>query len=188
MKIYTAIGKEYERLFEEKLKEEKMSKWSLSKKLLEAYLSEEIEIKKKPETLEEVTVSGNFEEDVKEIDSSAVSSISIKKAIEELDNQKKIKNSMKKGGAFHEENCIIDLKSMISYGKPDFHELKYHFDWWYNMGLLTNVLARRGVKMSKKHLEFKIGFEKRNDPAISKSSFEDSIRKHRLNKGIRKKQ
>lgn len=132
--------------------------------------------------LETIPQTGNFEEDVKTIDNSGIETSIIKKAITELDNQKKLKNSIKKGGAFHEENCMIDIRSLVTHGKPDFHELKYHMDWWLQMGLLTNVLARRGVNTSKRTKEFLEGFSCRNEPSTSKSSFSSSITKQRVKK------
>ena len=134
---------------------------------------------KNAKSLADIEVTSDFEENVKVIDQSGIKTSVIKKALQELDAQKKEKNIIKKGGAFHEENAMIDLRSLLMHGKPNFHEVKYHMDWWEKVGLLTNVLARRGLKLSNKNLMWKKAFEARNEATNPNSPFELSIRRQR---------
>ena len=75
---------------------------------------------------------------------------------------------------------------MMMHGKPDYHEVKYHMEWWGWVGLISNVLSRRGVR-SKNVREKLVAFGARNDPSISKTTFKDSVIRQRLKKNREKK-
>jgi hypothetical protein len=64
------------------------------------------------------------------------------KAIEGGANREK--NLVKKSGAFHEENAIWDIQSLMG-GDPTFYEIKYFTDHWYMKTLIAQELAKRGV-------------------------------------------
>lgn len=185
MKVETRISGEVERLFKEDILKTGKTSYVLMKEILIDSYKEPIE---NPIThLDDIGQTGNFEQDVIAIDQSGISNKMIKKALEELDHQKKIKNTMKKGGAFHEENAMLDIGSMMRHGKPNYHEVKYHMDWWYNVGLLTNALARRGLKLGKKYTMWRAAFEKRNEPTKSLSTYQDAILRQRTGTKLKKK-
>ena len=173
MRVYTGLSKECEILFKEQLEESGISAYALAKKIIEDTLKPVDKI----DNVDEITQTGNFEEDVKALDQSGITDKTLKKALEELDHQKKTKNTVKKGGAFHEENCMIDIKSLFVGGKPNFHELKYHMDWWLKVGLITNVLARRGIKMKQKYVIMQKGFESRAENTEGTSTYQHAVTK-----------
>lgn len=148
---------------------EEMIKSELSEKRITKYqfvqnlVKEHFENFQEPKKLDNFSMTGDFEQDVKRLDATGITTKEILQALKKMDANRRVKNTIKKGGAFHEENCILDLKSMLDYGRPNFHELKYHFDWWIMVGLLSNVLARRGHPMTLRVKELLNGFEKRGN-------------------------
>ena len=93
---------------------------------------------------------------------------------------------MKKGGAFHEENALIDLISMIKYGKPTFAELNYFFNYWYNMAVCLNALALRGNRMTKIQRQTLADLENPIPNPNARSTLEDSVKNTRVNRGRKK--
>ena len=62
-----------------------------------------------------------------------------------LENKsRKEKNTIKRTGAFHNENFKNDLTSLLC-GDVDLYEVKYHVDWWYNVNQISTALSRKGV-------------------------------------------
>ena len=154
-----------------------------------AIIREHYEGKKKPEDVkdfDEIEKTGNVIEDSKSLAASEIPSSLIKKLVAEIDNQKKLKNSMKKGGAFHEENALIDLISMIKYGKPTFAELNYFFNYWYNMAVCLNALALRGNRMTKIQRQTLADLENPIPNPNARSTLEDSVKNTRVNRGRKK--
>lgn len=178
MHIQTVISKELEELFKEELQKTNLTKYKLTKKIFEEYFNKEESAKQ----TDQIELDGDFEEDIKKVDRSGIKSSLIRRTIEKMDAQKKEKNSIKKGGAFHEENCIADIASIVRFGKPNMFEIKYTLDWWYKMGVLTNVLARRGLRVSKKIDMYRKGAEYRPDNPQGKTSYTDSINMQRTRK------
>ena len=69
----------------------------------------------------------------------------LEKAIRILDSKnRKEKNTIKRTGAFHNENFRNDLTSLLM-GDVDLYEVKYHVDWWYNVNQISTALSRKGV-------------------------------------------
>lgn len=132
--------------------------------------------------IEEIKQSGNVIEDSKNLAESKVPTAMIKKIIAEMDNQRKIKNSMKKAGSFHEENALVDLASMIKYGKPTFHELRYFFDFWYNMAVCLNAISLRGNRMTKAQRQTMLDLENPLPNPNPRTSLEESIKRTRVSK------
>lgn len=154
----------------EDLKTQNKSKYALAKEIIENHYKP----KQTADTVKEFVQTGDFEEDVKSLDQSGITDKMLEGALKELDHNKKTKNSVKKGGAFHEENCMIDIQSLFTGGTPNFHEVKYHLDWWYNIGLITNVIARRGIKMTKRCKMLLNALEERSQPnRANKSTYAD---------------
>lgn len=151
MIVSTSLSKELARLFKERAEAEGKSNYTLTKEAITAYLKKEIEIPKKPD---DIPLTGNFEEDVEAMVRSPVPTKEFEKALKELDGNKKLKNAIKRGGAYHEENAILDLQSIIKDGNADFHEIQFHFQYWNTLGILTNVLARRGHKLKPKYVKW----------------------------------
>ena len=129
---------------------------------------------------EQIEKTGDVIEDSKNLAASEIPSSLIKKLVAEIDNQKKLKNSMKKGGAFHEENALADLVSMIKYGKPTFAELNYFFTYWYNMAICLNALALRGNRLTKIQRQTMHDLEQPIPNPNSKTSLETSIKNMRV--------
>ena len=156
---------------------------------LRVIIKEYYENKQKPEeaaALEDIEKTGNVIEDSKNLAASAIPSSYIKRLVAEIDNQKKLKNSMKKGGAFHEENALIDLVSMIKYGKPTFAELNFFFNYWYNMAVCLNALALRGNRMTKIQRQTMLDLENPLPNPNTKSTLEDSVKNTRVNRSRKK--
>ena len=156
---------------------------------LRMIIKEYYENKQKPEeaqALEDIEKTGNVIEDSKNLAASEIPSNYIKRIVADIDNQKKLKNSMKKGGAFHEENALIDLISMIKYGKPTFSELNYFFNYWYNMAVCLNALALRGNRMTKIQRQTLADLENPIPNANTKSTLEDSVKNMRVNRSRKK--
>ena len=71
-----------------------------------------------------------------------------KKAIKILDSKnRKEKNTIKRTGAFHNQNFRDDLTSLLM-GEVDLYEVKYHIDWWYYINQFSTALSRKGVSSS----------------------------------------
>ena len=156
---------------------------------LRMIIKEYYENKQRPEeaqALEDIEKTGNVIEDSKNLAASEIPSNYIKRIVADIDNQKKLKNSMKKGGAFHEENALIDLISMIKYGKPTFSELNYFFNYWYNMAVCLNALALRGNRMTKIQRQTLADLENPIPNANTKSTLEDSVKNMRVNRSRKK--
>ena len=156
---------------------------------LRMIIKEYYENKQRPEeaqALEDIEKTGNVIEDSKNLAASEIPSNYIKRIVADIDNQKKLKNSMKKGGAFHEENALIDLISMIKYGKPTFSELNYFFNYWYNMAVCLNALALRGNRMTKIQRQTLADLENPIPNANAKSTLEDSVKNMRVNRSRKK--
>lgn len=134
------------------------------------------------ENIEEIKQTGDVIQDSKNLASSKIPSSLIKRLVAEIDNQKKLKNSMKKGGAFHEENALVDLSSMIKYGKPTFNELRYFFDYWYNMAVCLNALSLRGNRMTKIQRQTMQDLEQPMPNPNSRTTLEQSVKKTRTSR------
>lgn len=179
--VATRLSGELEKLFRDRAATDKISDYGLMKKAIEAYL---IKVQDDPEKVDDVPLTGNFDADVERLAGSTIPTDEFIKALKTMDGARKIKNSVKKGGAFHEENAIIDLKSMLYHGNANLQEIKYHIDWWWTVGLLTNVLARRGQKIAPKYVNWMRGFEARAASiTINKAESHHKQRK-RMAKGV----
>ena len=60
---------------------------------------------------------------------------------------RKEKNTIKRTGAFHNQNFRDDLTSLLM-GEVDLYEVKYHIDWWYYINQISTALSRKGVSSS----------------------------------------
>lgn len=161
-----------------------VNKYGGEYKALRQIVKEYYSNRQKPEEVKQfsqVEQTGNVIEDSRNLAESDIPSSFIRKLVAEIDNQKKLKNSMKKGGSFHEENALADLKSMIQYGKPTFHELRYFFDYWYNMAICLNALAMRGNRLTKVQRKVMNDLEEPLPNPNSKTSLETSVRNMRVN-------
>jgi len=88
-------------------------------------------------------LSGNVAEDRKLLDSMPRQDL--EKSIRVLDSKnRKEKNTIKRTGAFHNENFREDLTSLLC-GEVDLYEVKYHIDWWYYINQISTALSRKGV-------------------------------------------
>ena len=88
-------------------------------------------------------LSGNVAEDKKTLDNTPSDDLS--KFLNTLENKnRKEKNTIKRTGAFHNENFKNDLTSLLC-GDVDLYEVKYHVDWWYNVNQISTALSRKGV-------------------------------------------
>jgi len=88
-------------------------------------------------------LSGNVAEDKKTLDNTPRDDLS--KFLNTLENKnRKEKNTIKRTGAFHNENFKNDLTSLLC-GDVDLYEVKYHVDWWYNVNQISTALSRKGV-------------------------------------------
>ena len=88
-------------------------------------------------------LSGNVSEDKKKLDEIPRDDLS--KFLNTLENKnRKEKNTIKRTGAFHNENFRDDITSLLM-GDVDLYEVKYHVDWWYNVNQISTALSRKGV-------------------------------------------
>jgi hypothetical protein len=88
-------------------------------------------------------LTGNVSEDRKTLDNTTRDDLS--KFLNTLENKnRKEKNTIKRTGAFHNENFKNDLTSLLC-GDVDLYEVKYHVDWWYNVNQISTALSRKGV-------------------------------------------
>ena len=88
-------------------------------------------------------LTGNVAEDKKTLDNTTRDDLS--KFLNTLENKnRKEKNTIKRTGAFHNENFKNDLTSLLC-GDVDLYEVKYHVDWWYNVNQISTALSRKGV-------------------------------------------
>ena len=88
-------------------------------------------------------LTGNVAEDKKTLDDTPRDDLS--KFLNTLENKnRKEKNTIKRTGAFHNENFKNDLTSLLC-GDVDLYEVKYHVDWWYNVNQISTALSRKGV-------------------------------------------
>ena len=88
-------------------------------------------------------LSGDVSEDKKKLDEIPRDDLS--KFLNTLENKnRKEKNTIKRTGAFHNENFRNDLTSLLM-GDVDLYEVKYHVDWWYNVNQISTALSRKGV-------------------------------------------
>ena len=88
-------------------------------------------------------LSGDVAEDKKKLDEIPRDDLS--KFLNTLENKnRKEKNTIKRTGAFHNENFRNDLTSLLM-GDVDLYEVKYHVDWWYNVNQISTALSRKGV-------------------------------------------
>ena len=88
-------------------------------------------------------LTGNVAEDRKTLDETPRDDLS--KFLNTLENKnRKEKNTIKRTGAFHNENFKNDLTSLLC-GDVDLYEVKYHVDWWYNVNQISTALSRKGV-------------------------------------------
>lgn len=159
MQVKTNLFGKDKELFAEVVNKEGITHYKLAKKAIMAYLENEPKEKD-----EELRVSGNLEEDIKTLSQSDKPTSFFEVLLDELERQGKLKNKMKKGGAFHFENAVIDIKSMLDgRAQPNYFELAYHFRWWDRVALLTNVLARRGELNKKAHIRLYDAVETRPD-------------------------
>ena len=162
-----------------------VNKYGGEYKALREILRQYYREQKKPEEIkhfEQLEKTGDVIEDAKSLANSNISSMLIKQVIAEMDNQKKLKNSMKKAGAFHEENALTDLASMIKYGKPTFHELRYFFDFWYNMAICLNALSLRGNRLTKFQRQTMRDLERPLPNPNSKTTLETSVQRTRVSR------
>ena len=91
-------------------------------------------------------LSGNVTEDKKLLDS--LPRQTLEKSIRVLDSKnRKEKNTIKRTGAFHNENFREDLTGLLC-GDVDLYEVKYHIDWWYYINQISTALSRKGVSSS----------------------------------------
>jgi hypothetical protein len=91
-------------------------------------------------------LSGNVSEDKKMLDDLPRSVL--EKSIRVLDSKnRKEKNTIKRTGAFHNENFREDITSLLC-GEVDLYEVKYHIDWWYYINQISTALSRKGVSSS----------------------------------------
>lgn len=89
-------------------------------------------------------LTGNVPNDDKVLDTQPRSSL--ERWLRDLEKKgSKEKNLIKKNGAFHNANFLIDIKTLLA-GEPDLYEVKYHVDWWYSVQAISRALARKGVK------------------------------------------
>ena len=162
-----------------------VNKYGSEYKALQHIVKEYYENKTKPAAakhFDDLEQSGNVIEDSKNLAASKIPSTFIQRVVAEIDNQKKLKNSMKKGGAFHEENALADLVSMIKYGKPTFHELRYFFDYWYNMAVCLNALSLRGTVMTKVQRKIMRDLENPIPNPNARTTLEDSVKRTRVSR------
>ena len=88
-------------------------------------------------------LSGDVAEDKKKLDEIPRDDLS--KFLNTLENKnRKEKNTIKRTGAFHNENFRDDITSLLM-GDVDLYEVKYHVDWWYNVNQISTALSRKGV-------------------------------------------
>ena len=88
-------------------------------------------------------LSGDVAEDKKKLDEIPRDDLS--NFLNTLENKnRKEKNTIKRTGAFHNENFRNDLTSLLM-GDVDLYEVKYHVDWWYNVNQISTALSRKGV-------------------------------------------
>jgi hypothetical protein len=89
-------------------------------------------------------LTGNVDEDKKMLDETPRQIL--EKAIKILDSKnRKEKNTIKRTGAFHNQNFRDDLTSLLM---GDLYEVKYHIDWWYYINQISTALSRKGVSSS----------------------------------------
>jgi hypothetical protein len=95
---------------------------------------------------EQLILTGNVVEDKKRIDSTERKVL--EQMIKKLDSKnRKEKNTIKRTGAFHNENFRSDLDSLLA-GEVDLYEVKYHVDWWYYINQISTGLSRKGIHSS----------------------------------------
>ena len=88
-------------------------------------------------------LTGDVSEDKKKLDEIPRDDLS--KFLNTLENKnRKEKNTIKRTGAFHNENFRDDITSLLM-GDVDLYEVKYHVDWWYNVNQISTALSRKGV-------------------------------------------
>jgi hypothetical protein len=91
-------------------------------------------------------LSGNVSEDKKTLDD--LPRDILEKSIRILDSKnRKEKNTIKRTGAFHNENFREDITSLLC-GEVDLYEVKYHIDWWYYINQISTALSRKGISSS----------------------------------------
>jgi len=142
--VRTRLRKEFQESFYSKCDELKMTPFKLGSHAIEEFL--------KKDKLRSVDSMESIEQRTEDLArDETISDADIQRVIYEIDKRIKTKNSIKKGGAFHTENSIVDIKSLVmGGGEPSFYELDYHFTFWRHMAMLTNALARRGSNMTPK--------------------------------------
>ena len=100
-----------------------------------------------------LVLTGDVSEDRKKLDEIPRDDLS--KFLNTLENKnRKEKNTIKRTGAFHNENFRDDLTSLLM-GDVDLYEVKYHVDWWYYVNQVSTALSRKGIHSSlvKKYKE-----------------------------------
>lgn len=145
--IQTIVNSEEYKIFEQ-YKEE--NGYTSNYKALKSLIAS---IPKFEQPQDQIILTGNVSEDKKKLDS--IERPTLEEFLKKLESKnRKEKNTIKRTGAFHNENFRDDLDSLLA-GEVDLYEVKYHVDWWYYVNQVSTALSRKGIHSSlvKKYKE-----------------------------------
>lgn len=91
-----------------------------------------------------VEASGNFESDVQRAEQKPLSTL--EKILNQMTGSSKSTDSkVKRHGAYHDENTLIDIANMIKYGRPTMLEIKWVVDMAYMKAVVAEAIIRKGA-------------------------------------------
>lgn len=132
-------------------------------------------------TGEPPTVSGNFAADVEAASKHPPNKL--QQWLKETGWAKETTASaIKKSGAYHDENLIMELHAMIEHGRPDLFEIKYFVDLAYYRAVLARALLLTGAKST---MAKKVWGEANWRPAMPKFSKSEAQRRTHRYKAAR---
>lgn len=95
----------------------------------------------------ELEATGNFEADVQRAEQKPTTTL--EKMLNHMTNNKTIDNKIKKHGAYHDENTLIDVANMIKFGRPTMLEVKWVIDFAYVKAVIAEAIIRKGAANAK---------------------------------------
>ena len=91
-----------------------------------------------------VIVSGKFESDVQRAEQKPLSTL--EKILNQMTGPSKSTDTkIKRHGAYHDENTLIDIMNMIKHGRPTMLEIKWVIDTAYVKAVVAEAIIRKGA-------------------------------------------
>lgn len=95
----------------------------------------------------ELQASGNFEQDVQRAEQKPINTL--EKMLNHMTNNKTMDTKIKKHGAYHDENTLIDIMNMIKFGRPTMLEVKWVIDFAYIKAVIAEAIIRKGAASAR---------------------------------------